>query len=273
MGVSALVTLPIVLEHLNIRLKSNLILMGTARSLGRGDIAGLRFFLSNSDIPISMGLCIEGVKLGRLSYYSIGMMRCEISCQVPEQYDWTRFGAVGSVVTLNKVINRILGIPLPRRPRTNIVLGMIEGGTSFDTVATRADLKFEIRSESAKLVRQVGQQIESIAEEVAALTEAEVNYKVFAQRKPGGIKFSHPLASNARTIIKQLGIKPWISPSTSELAAFIAHRIPAITLGLTDGANLGKPDETIEIAPISKGIAQLAGLILAIDRGCCDEHK
>jgi len=78
LGVASVATLPIILKELGIRLESNLILMGSAQSLGRGNIEGIRFFLHNTDVPISAGICVEGVKLGRLSYSSIGMLRGEI---------------------------------------------------------------------------------------------------------------------------------------------------------------------------------------------------
>ena len=64
-GVASLTTLPFLLEHLGIQLQSNLVMMGSARSLGRGDLGGLRFFLENTDIPITHGLCVDGVALGR----------------------------------------------------------------------------------------------------------------------------------------------------------------------------------------------------------------
>ena len=67
LGVAAVVTLPLILKDLGIKLDSNLIVMGTSRSLGRGNIEGIRFFLDNTEIPISAGVCVEGVKLGRLS--------------------------------------------------------------------------------------------------------------------------------------------------------------------------------------------------------------
>ncbi|MFP4407641.1 MAG: M28 family peptidase, partial [Spirochaetaceae bacterium] len=79
LGVAGLITLPLILEHLGVRLQSNLILMGSARSLGKGDIEGLRFFLHNKELPIDHGICVEGYQLGRLSYASIGMLRGEIT--------------------------------------------------------------------------------------------------------------------------------------------------------------------------------------------------
>lgn len=270
LGVAVLATLPAMLEALDLKFHSNLILMGSARSLGHGNIEGVRFFLENTEMPIQAGICVEGVKIGRLSHTSIGMARCEITYRLPEEYDWTRFGAVGSIVTINELINRILEIPLPRRPKTSIVLGSITGGRSFNTIATDAVLRFEIRSESNEMVQDLLQQIEDLAAEVSSHNGSEVEIQVLAQRRPGGISFSHPLASNARAIMKSLNINPRVTPSTSELSAFIDSEIPALTLGITHGENLNKIDESIEIEPIYSGITQLLGVLLAIDRGYCD---
>ncbi len=272
MGVAAVASLPIILEQLGITLKSNVILMGSSRSLGRGDIEGIRFFLDNKEIPVSAGILVEGVKLGRLSYASIGMIRGEINYQVPEEYDWTRFGAGGAIVNMNDVINRILEIPLPRRPRTTIVLNSVESGASFNTIPTQASLQFEIRSESGELVRELGDQIGDITAEVSSQTGADVVFHVLSRRQPGGLKFSHPLADHARSILKQLGVVSRITPSTSELSAFIDKGIPAVTIGITDGDHLNEENERLDIDPIEKGIAQLLGLLLALDGGCCEEN-
>lgn len=272
LGVAAIATLPLILKELDIRLDSNLIIMGSAQSLGRGNIEGIRFFLNNKELPIAAGVCVEGVRLGRLSYTSIGMLRGEIRYNVPEEYDWTRFGAGGAIVTMNEVINRILEIPLPRRPKSTIVLNSIESGAGFNTVPTRGSLQFEARSESGPIVQELGETIENIVAEVSSHTGTEVEMEAVARREPGGITFSHPLAVCARRIMKHLGINPRISPSTSELSAFIDRKIPGVTIGLTNGENLNTVNERVEIGPITTGLQQLLGLVLAIDGGRCDEH-
>ena len=271
LGVAAVVTLPLILKELEIKLDSNLIVMGTSRSLGRGNIGGIRFFLDNLEMPISAGICVEGVKLGRLSYSSIGMLRGEIRCEVPEEYDWSRFGAAGAIVNMSEVINRIFEIPLPRRPRTTIVLNSVESGAGFNTIPTKGSIQFEARSESGKMVHELGETIENIAAEVASHTGAEITMEVVARREPGGLEFSHPLAVGARRILNHLEVNPRIRPSTSELSAFIDKGIPAVTIGLTNGENLDEKDERIHIDPITTGLQQLLGLILAVDKGHCDE--
>jgi len=271
LGAAVVVTLPILLELLDIELRSNLVLMGASRSLGRGNLEGMRFFLSHSEIDVSAGLGIEGFPLGRLSYDSIGMFRGEIRCTVPDEYDWTRFGTAGAIVTLNEVINRILEIPLPRRPRSTIVLGSVAGGQAFNTIATSASLRFEIRTESERIGDEIYHRIEDIVSEISSQMRAEVTLDIFARRRPGGISFQHPLAAATRRIMRALDIQPRKSPSTSELSAFIDRHIPAITIGMTQGEHQNEPNEQIMIEPMFTGLAQLIGILLAADRGFCSE--
>ncbi|MDZ7693348.1 MAG: hypothetical protein U5K69_19900 [Balneolaceae bacterium] len=89
LGLAVLATLPFFLDEFDIKLKQNLLLMGATRSLGRGNLEGLRFFLSNANRSVKTGVGLEGVELGRLSHTSIGMQRGEITCKVPEEYDWS----------------------------------------------------------------------------------------------------------------------------------------------------------------------------------------
>lgn len=271
LGVAVLATLPSFLEKLDIKLNKNLILMGATRSLGRGNLEGLRFFLSNVKRPIEVGVGLEGVELGRLSHTSIGMLRGEITAEVPEEYDWSRFGAASAILTINEVINRINEIRLPQRPRTSIVMGSIEGGTSFNTTALHATLRFEIRSESDEMVQDISQIMKEIVTEVSSRSGDTIELDIFAEREPGGIPFSHPLVRKTREIMDELDIESRPGPSTSELSAFIDHNIPAITLGLTHGDHIHESDESIKIEPIYKGITQVIGTLLAIDGGYCEE--
>jgi len=70
--------------------------------------------------------------------------------------------------------------------------------------------------------------------------------------------------------MERLDIPLRTTPSTSELSSFIERKIPAITIGMTNGAALGQPNETVEIEPMLSGVAQLIGILLAVDKGYCN---
>ncbi|MEX0742373.1 MAG: M20/M25/M40 family metallo-hydrolase [Phycisphaeraceae bacterium] len=272
LGVAVLATMPTLMEHLDVTFNSNIVLLGSSRSHGRGDLEGMRFFMDNMKMPVTAGICLEGVKLGRLSYCSIGMMRGEITVSVPEEYDWTRFRASGAIRIINDVMNHILAIPLPRQPRTTVLFGAIRGGAAFDVIATHATLQFEIRSESAEMVQQVTRRIRDITEEVSAETDAVVTLDTIAHREPGGVAFGHPIVRHARKIIKALDVEPRLGPSLSELSTFISHSVPAVTLGITTGERRHKANELLHISPMITGVTQLAALLLAMDAGLEDDE-
>lgn len=273
LGLAVMATLPTILDALGIQFNANLVLMGGVRSLGRGDLEGVRFFLENNKMPLTAGICVEGVQLGRLSYASAGMLRGEVSCRVPEEYDWIRRGTTGAILVINEVINRILGIPLPRRPQTSIVLGSVRAGTGFNIIPTEARLRFEVRSESSDIVQEISSELEDIIEDVTSQTGADVTLDIVARREVAGLTIGHPLVKQTREIMSSLDLTPHITPSTSELSALIINDVPAVTLGMTQGEHLHEEREAVHIDPIFTGLAQLIGVLLTIDGGFCDESE
>ncbi len=69
--------------------------------------------------------------------------------------------------------------------------------------------------------------------------------------------------------MKKLGVEPVSEASESELSIFLSHKIPAVTLGITK-KDTDNPDDAIRIEPMFKGIAQIVGVLQAIDSGVCD---
>ncbi|MDX9799929.1 MAG: peptidase dimerization domain-containing protein [Spirochaetia bacterium] len=270
-GLAAITILPALFEKLGITLKSNLILMGSSRSLGKGSLGGLRFFLKNTRHPIKAGICLEGMNLGEISHRSLGMMRCEIIYNTPDNFDWRMFGRIGAIETLSEIISRIREIPIPGKPRTSVSFASIESGTAYSLVASEGILRFEIRSESEEMVIMLKHEIQNIVAEVSSSYGIEVTMDVVGQRNPGGIPFTHPLITSVRDIMEALDIKTTVQPTTNELSAFIDIGIPAVTIGITNGSIKDKNNEEIEIGPVSQGLKTLLGLILSVDREEYDE--
>ncbi|QBG46918.1 M20/M25/M40 family metallo-hydrolase [Verrucomicrobia bacterium S94] len=273
LGMAVLATLPNILEMLGIQLNANLVLLSSTKGLGSGNLDGLRFFMDNNKIPFEAGICIEGEKLGRLSYTAEGMFRGHITCSIPEELDWQRVGQNSAIIALNEVINRILEIPIPKRPRTSIVLGAIRGGKSYNVMATHSSLRFEVRSEDAEMVQTIRERIEDIIAHASSPYNAEFKFDIVSSREPGGIDVSHPLVKSCRMVMEKLGVQPTIRPSMSEVSELIARGLPAVTLGITEASNLHDLNETIRIKPIYTGLAQLLAVLLAIDGGFCNEPE
>ena len=269
LGAAAVTLLPAILQRLGIELDCNLQLLGSVRSLERGDHAGLKFFLDHAARPVDFGVCVEGVSLGRLNYFSIGTIRGDVSCRV-RPVESRSYGSESAVVVLNYVINRILAIEVPARPFTKIRIARVRAGKSYDVDPETAVLGFEVNSHSDEMIDRVRGQIEDIVSEMSARHAVDAELDVFFRRTAGGLRFSLPLVKACVGVMNALGIEPDQGHSPSELSEFIGREIPAVTLGLSEGRKNHEEEDFVRIEPVMKGLAQLVGLLLAVDRGDAD---
>jgi tripeptide aminopeptidase len=269
LGVAVLATLPLILHKLGIALDANLILLGTTRSFGRGDLRGMRFFLENSAWEIDSALCLEGIELGRLSFSSLGMARGEIVVEFacPHNEETSNEAASGVIATLSEIMGAMLEINRRDCPDTRILIGSIESGSGYSVPPGRGLVRFEIRSLEADRVAAVEEELVQLIGRFSGREGAKVGIEIIARRSPGNLGIGHPLVREAAGILKILGVESRIEPSVSELAALLDRRIPSLTLGLTKGENRHSPEESILLDPIFDGLAQLVSMLEFMDRG------
>jgi metal-dependent amidase/aminoacylase/carboxypeptidase family protein len=150
-------------------------------------------------------------------------------------------------------------------------VGRISSGFRHGTIPPDAVLGLEIQSDSLEVVRSVYADIRDIVSGVAHEQQAGLKLKSISEQAPSRLKFSHPLVKSAVAVMKKLKLEPVTTPSESELSVFLSRHIPAITLGLTHGADAPAPEQArVRISPLFKGIAQVLGVMAAMDSGVCD---
>jgi len=271
LGVGVLASLPEIFKHLGLQFRSNIVLAGVIQSIGKGNLRGIRHLLKAWETPIRGAVCLEGIELGRLNYYSDGMIRGEIECNIPRTRGLIHKYRPNAILIINDVINQLLKIRIPQRPRTRIVIGTIRGGVAYGNIAYDAKLGFEIRSDCDEMVRGLYREIQDVVTALGHENEVSLSLKTISNLNAARISFNHPLVKCATKVMKALGLTPVSEPSESSLSIFLAHGIPAITLGITHGYNYFMEDATMEIEPMYSGIAQVIGTLKAIDSGVCDD--
>ena len=272
-GVAVMASLPVIVKELNLHFESDIVLAGTIQSLGKGNLRGVRHLLKTWPTPIRGGICLEGVELGRLNYYSDGMIRGEIECSISEEKGMLYKFTPNAILILNEVINEILNLRLSQRPRSRIVIGKMSGGANHGKIAYDGTLGFEIRSDSYKMVKSIYRDIKDIVEGISHENEVELNLKTISNLRAARLKFNHPLVKSASSVLESLDLKPVSKSTESALSIFLSRKIPALTLGITHGENYYMENATMEIEPMFKGIAQVIGVLKAIDSGVCDEQQ
>ena len=272
-GVGVIASLPVIFKKLDLQFESDIVLAGTIQTIGKGNLRGVRHLLKTWPTPIRAGICVEGIELGRLNYYSDGMIRGEIECSISDERNLQDDYTQNAIIILNEVINEIMNLKTSQRPRSRIVIGKISGGANHGKIAPEANLGFEIRSDSYKVVKKLYGEIRDIVEGIRHENQVTLNLKTISNLRASRLRYNHPLVKSSAAVIEALGIKPVSKPTESALAIFLSQNIPAITLGITYGENRYLENAAMEIEPMYKGISQIIGVLKAIDSGVCDEQQ
>ena len=270
-GIGVLVSLPEIFRKLNLRFESDIVLAGVIQSTGKGNLRGIRHLLKTWPTAIRGAVCIESVECGRLNYYSDGMIRCEIDCNISTTNGFEYKFKPNAILIIHEVINQIMLLRLPQKPRSRVIIGKTSGGSKHGIIANDAKLGFEIQSTSDKMVKSILNDIKDIVEGISHEHEVDLKLKTISNINAARLKFNHPLVKGTVAVMETLDIEPVSEPSESELSIFLSHKIPAVTLGITHGENYHQLNARAEIEPMFKGIAQIIGVIMAIDSGVCDE--
>jgi len=270
-AVGVLATLPEIFDRLALTFESDIVLVAPVQNIGRGNLKGIRQLLEAWPTPIQGAICLESVELGRVNYSSNGMIRGEISCSIVSERQNGRHHTPNAILVINEVINAILGLRLPQKPRTQIVIGKIDGGFNHGKIAYDANIGFEILSDSDAMVKSLYSDIRDIVDEINKAFFVELKLNRISNLNATRLRYNHPLVKCASRILNRLGVDAVSEPSETALSIFLQKQIPAVTLGLTYGDNFHQDGAMIEIEPMFKGISQIPALIMAIDNGACDE--
>ena len=270
-AVGVLASLPEIFDRLALAFESDIVLVAPVQTIGRGNLKGIRQLLEAWPTPIRGAICLETVDLGRLNYSSNGMIRGEIGCSIVSERLIGRHHTPNAILVINEVINAILGLRLPQKPRTQIVIGKIAGGFNHGKIAYDANIGFEIRSDADAMVKELYNDIRDIVDEINKAFVVELKLNRISNLNATRLQYNHPLVKCASRILNRLGVEAVSEPSETALSIFLQRKIPAITLGLTYGDNYHQDGSMIEINPMFKGISQITALITAMDSGACDE--
>ncbi len=266
-GAAAALCLPEVFRALDIRLDSDLLIAGFAGTMRKKHgIAAVDYFLANLDRKPRGALVLKGGEFGRLNYYTEAVVRADIVCAGRPDSG----GGGNMIVAATGIIDSLLAIRLPQKPRTEIVIGRVEGGYKYGEPAAAALVGIEVRSTSNTEINRVLERITSLVERMRYEQGVDVRIEITAQLGAASLGFEHPLTRSAITMLYALGREPRIYPSVSELIYFLERSIPAVTIGVANGEDKHQEKAKVKVDSFYPGLAQTAALIQAIDEGVCD---
>ena len=160
----------------NIVPKGGLMFVLNSCEEGLGNLKGIRQLFKDYDGRIASFITLDG-DLDYVVDLSVGSHRYEVTVTTEGGHSFEAFGNTNAIVELSKIIAEIYKINVPAKPgtRTTYNVGVIEGGTSVNTIAQRAKILCEYRSDDKECLEFMKGEFEKIFAEASKTATLEVS--------------------------------------------------------------------------------------------------
>ncbi len=201
-GVTALLALAGAMQDSDVHLAAGILFVGNVGEEGEGNLRGMRHIFSASRFKdvIAYTVVLDGATTDTIVTQGLGSRRFEISVRGPGGHSWSDFGAPNPIVVLARVIEKLGRVPLPEDPRTTLNVGVIEGGTSVNSIPESASARVDIRSAAVGEIDRLEKALREVVAEEAKAKSAH-GERVRAEIKMIGSRPAAELDANARIVM------------------------------------------------------------------------
>jgi acetylornithine deacetylase/succinyl-diaminopimelate desuccinylase-like protein len=250
-GLAALVGLARALGESRIQTAKTIVLAGDVGEEGEGNLRGVRALVEAYGSRLSAVIAVDGASIEHITTQGIASRRFEVSITGPGGHSWSDFGAPNPITALSRGIVKFSAIHIPDQPRSSYNFGLIEGGTSINSIPASAAVKIDLRSEEeAELNRmesalreamQSGVRDEALANH-AGNDSLQVGFRSLGARPAGKIPDDAPLIETIRNVDRFLGNRSRLERSSTDANIPLSQGIPAVALG---GGGKGSGSHTL----------------------------
>ncbi len=256
LAVAAMLSTIDVLDELGLETTANIRVVANVGEEGLGNLRGAWRALERFGDETGAVVAIEGHKVGRATHIGVGSKRWKVSVHGPGGHSWGAFGDPSAIHGLGRIIAAIGDLTVPTEPKTSFNVGMIDGGTSINTIAPLASAMIDMRSVDPGALDQLAEQVQTIIEtRVGEGLTTEV--EVLGERPAGATSRDHQIVHLLEDVHQWLGLETIHEASSTDANVPISMGIPAICVGVSRGGRVHTVEEYVDIEPIADGLAQL----------------
>jgi tripeptide aminopeptidase len=259
MGLAGLLTLAGALASAEEPPACDVWFLANAGEEGLGDLKGMRRALDRLGAGLKGCIVLEGVtpEPWTITHRGLGVRRYRIDVRARGGHSWGSFGEPSAIHLLVRLASLITRWQVPRLPRTTFNIGVIEGGTSVNTIAEHASMLLDLRSEDAGELAKLITRTEELVAAANAIGDAQVTATVVGDRPTGEISADHPLVVAASQMLRDLGVPAQeirYRVGSTDANVPLSRGLPAVTIYLTQGQDVHRLSEWLALAPLPTGM-------------------
>jgi tripeptide aminopeptidase len=226
-------------------LASSLLVVGIVGEEGEGNLSGMRYLCRQSPqlARIRAFLILDGPSVSHITAQALASRRFEVSFSGPGGHSWNDYGTPNPIHAISDVISSFIqGAELrftpDRKGSCSYNFGIIEGGTSINSIPSGARAKLDLRSEEPALLDELAALLMSSVErslerENRTVRSSRLSAKVkeLGSRPGGKLPGDSPLLRTIQAVDAYLNIRSRIDCASTDANVPLSMGIPAISIG------------------------------------------
>lgn len=239
-GITALLAIAGTLQASEIANNAPILFIGNVGEEGEGDLRGMRHIFQQPRWSSSLAslLVIDGAGTDTIIAEGLGSRRYEVTVRGHGGHSWSDFGVANPIVALARIIDRFTRTPVPVTPKTTYNIGIINGGTSVNSIPESATMRVDTRSASVdeldRLERALHEAVEHVIPEITGRKKQELlsaEVRVIGNRPAADLPADSPLLKMARAVDAHLGNTAKIQRASTDANIPLSLGRQAIAIG------------------------------------------
>ncbi|SEI85386.1 Di-or tripeptidase [Sphingomonas sp. OV641] len=226
----------------NYSTKADIIFMGNVGEEGPGDLRGTRYLFTKSPLKdrINYFISLEPGRAGRITNAGVGSKRYKVTFTGPGGHSMGDFGIVNPAYAMANAMVEFGKMKVPTEPRTVYNVGLLEGGTSVNSIPFSTAMTVDMRSAGKAALDAEEQAFLAIlpravdAENAARSTaKGKIGFeaKKVGDRPVGSTAKDVDIVEIATATTKAAGFTPAYGVGSTDSNIPMSMGIPAVTLG------------------------------------------
>jgi acetylornithine deacetylase/succinyl-diaminopimelate desuccinylase-like protein len=198
-GVVAMLAIIFALKEAELLPATNIVFIGNVGEEGEGNLRGMRHIFGDERWAeaINSLLVIDGAGCDTYVTQALGSRRFEITFRGPGGHSWSDFGTPNPIVLLARALAQFSQAEVPESPRTTFNIGVIQGGTSVNSIPESASARVDLRSAAMEELHKLEGRLR---EAVKSAAQGVNEQKISVEMQTIGDRPAATLPSDARIL-------------------------------------------------------------------------
>ena len=234
---------------------------------GLGNLKGSRQLMQDYASRTAAVISFDGYMQG-ISNRAVGSARYKVTLRTEGGHSYGSFGNRNAIHLLASMITTLYDIKIPDGlGRTTYNVGLVEGGTSVNTIAQNASMLYEYRSDDRKGLAFMKNAFEKVVEAYRAM-DIPVEVELIGERPCSGTpdpEKMRMLEETASAVIRAYGgMNPGFGAGSTDCNIPLSMDIPAICPGVVTGGKAHTREEFIDRDCLGPGLKVGLSLMLSL---------